>query len=149
MSLHLDVELITPQSLYSFSSNYKCGLYWSFLILGLIFLQFIHYFILHTHEIYQTQPECSERCTYWNFQTHRTRCSHIQLFQIEIWKMKNVAHGWIYTLKCTWHLGREISHFSVQIKLDSFFKPALLDSKNKNNFWAFYRIINIVSFYSF
>jgi hypothetical protein len=36
---------------------------------------------------------------------------------------------YIHTLKDTWHLGRQMNHFSVQTKLDSFFKPALLRSK--------------------
>jgi hypothetical protein len=34
-----------------------------------------------------------------------------------------------HTLKCTWHLGRQMSHLSVQTKLAGFFKPTLLRSK--------------------
>jgi hypothetical protein len=33
------------------------------------------------------------------------------------------------TLKDTWHLGRQMSHLSVQAKLDSLLKPALLPLK--------------------
>jgi hypothetical protein len=33
------------------------------------------------------------------------------------------------TLKDTWHFERQMSHLSVQTKLDSFFKLALLCSK--------------------
>jgi hypothetical protein len=36
---------------------------------------------------------------------------------------------YICTLKDIWHLRREMSHLSVQTKLDSFYKPALLRSK--------------------
>jgi hypothetical protein len=43
--------------------------------------------------------------------------------------MKNVLRSWVCTLKDTWHLGRQMSHLSVEAKLDSFFKPALLQSK--------------------
>jgi hypothetical protein len=43
--------------------------------------------------------------------------------------MKNAVHGWVHTLKDAWHLGRQMSHLSVQTKLDSFFKPVLLRSK--------------------
>jgi hypothetical protein len=32
-------------------------------------------------------------------------------------------------LKDMWHLGRQMSHLSVQTKLDSVFKPALLRSE--------------------
>jgi hypothetical protein len=35
----------------------------------------------------------------------------------------------MHTLKDTWHLGRQMSHLSIQTTLDSFFKPALLCSK--------------------
>jgi hypothetical protein len=31
--------------------------------------------------------------------------------------------------KDTWYLGRQMSHLSVQTKLDGFFNPALLRSK--------------------
>jgi hypothetical protein len=34
-----------------------------------------------------------------------------------------------YVLQDTWHLGRQMSRLSVQTKLDSFFKPALLRSE--------------------
>jgi hypothetical protein len=47
------------------------------------------------------------------------------LIRIETWKIKNAVHTWIHT----WHLGRQMSHLSVQTKLDSFFKAALLRSK--------------------
>jgi hypothetical protein len=43
--------------------------------------------------------------------------------------MKNAVHSSVHTLKDTWHLGRQMSHLSIQTKLDSFFKPALLHSK--------------------
>jgi hypothetical protein len=32
-------------------------------------------------------------------------------------------------LKDTWHLGRQMNHFSVQTKFDDFFKPGFLRSK--------------------
>jgi hypothetical protein len=32
-------------------------------------------------------------------------------------------------VKDTWHLGRQMSHLSVQTKLDSFFKPAFTTSE--------------------
>jgi hypothetical protein len=35
----------------------------------------------------------------------------------------------VYNLKDTWDLGRQMSHLSVQTKLDSFFKLALLHTK--------------------
>jgi hypothetical protein len=43
--------------------------------------------------------------------------------------MKNAVHSCVHALKDTWRLGRQMSHLSVQTKLDSFFKPALLHSK--------------------
>jgi hypothetical protein len=43
--------------------------------------------------------------------------------------MKNAVHSWVHTLKDTWHLGRQTSHFPVQTEPDSFFKPNLLHSK--------------------
>jgi hypothetical protein len=43
--------------------------------------------------------------------------------------MKNAVHSRVLTLKDTRHLGRKMSHLSVQAKLDGFFKPALLHSK--------------------
>jgi hypothetical protein len=43
--------------------------------------------------------------------------------------MKNAVHSRVGTLKDTWHLGRQMSHLSVQTKLDGLFKPALLRSK--------------------
>jgi hypothetical protein len=36
-------------------------------------------------------------------------------------------------LKDTWHLGRQMNHLSVQTKLDSLFKPALLRSKTNTS----------------
>jgi hypothetical protein len=42
--------------------------------------------------------------------------------------MKNSVHRWIHALKDT-YLGRQMSHLSVQTKIDGFFKPALLCSK--------------------
>jgi hypothetical protein len=45
------------------------------------------------------------------------------------WNMKNAVHSSAHSLKDTWHLGRQISHLSVQTKLDSFFKSAVLVSK--------------------
>jgi hypothetical protein len=44
-------------------------------------------------------------------------------------KTTNAVHSWIHTLKDTLHLGRQMSHLSVETKLDDFFKPALLLSK--------------------
>jgi hypothetical protein len=32
----------------------------------------------------------------------------------------------VHSSEHTWHLGRQMSHLSVQTKLDAFFKPALL-----------------------
>jgi hypothetical protein len=46
-----------------------------------------------------------------------------------MWIMENTVHSWVYTLRDTWHLGMQMSHLSFETKLDSFFKPALLDSK--------------------
>jgi hypothetical protein len=52
--------------------------------------------------------------------------------------MKNAVHSWVHTLiKDKWHLGRRISHLSVQTKLDSFFKPALLRSKTSTTSESF------------
>jgi hypothetical protein len=48
--------------------------------------------------------------------------------------VRNVIHRWVYTLKGTWHLGRQMTYLSVQSKLDSFFKPELLHSKTSENF---------------
>jgi hypothetical protein len=44
-------------------------------------------------------------------------------------KIKNAVHSSVPISKDTWHLGRQMSHLSVQIKLDRLFKPALLRSK--------------------
>jgi hypothetical protein len=43
--------------------------------------------------------------------------------------MKNAVHSCVHTLKDTWDLGRQMSHLSVQTKLDSFFRPASLRSE--------------------
>jgi hypothetical protein len=43
--------------------------------------------------------------------------------------MENAVHNGVHTSKDTRHLDRQMSHFSVQTKLDSFFEPALLRSK--------------------
>jgi hypothetical protein len=43
--------------------------------------------------------------------------------------MKNAVHSSVHTLTDTWHLGRQMSHLSVQPELDCFFKPALLSSE--------------------
>jgi hypothetical protein len=43
--------------------------------------------------------------------------------------MEIAVHSWVHTLKGSRHLGRQMSHLSVQTKLDSFFKPALLRSE--------------------
>jgi hypothetical protein len=45
--------------------------------------------------------------------------------------MKNAVHSWVHTSKETWLLGRQMSHLSVQAKLDRFFKPALLRSNSE------------------
>jgi hypothetical protein len=44
-------------------------------------------------------------------------------------KMKNAFRSRVHALKDTWHLGRQIRHLSVQTKLESFFKLALLVQK--------------------
>jgi hypothetical protein len=44
-------------------------------------------------------------------------------------KKKSAVHSRVNALKDTRHLGRQTSHFCVQTKLDSFFKPAILLSK--------------------
>jgi hypothetical protein len=36
------------------------------------------------------------------------------------------VRSWVYTLKDTWNLGSQTSRLSVQTKLDTFFKSALL-----------------------
>jgi hypothetical protein len=33
--------------------------------------------------------------------------------------MKNAVHSRVHTLKDTWHLGRQMSHLSVQTKLET------------------------------
>jgi hypothetical protein len=43
--------------------------------------------------------------------------------------MKNAFHSRVHALKDTWHLGRQMNLLSVQTKLDGFFRPALLRSK--------------------
>jgi hypothetical protein len=43
--------------------------------------------------------------------------------------MKSAVHSWVHTLKNTQHLVRQMSHLSVQRRLDSFFKPASLRSE--------------------
>jgi hypothetical protein len=43
--------------------------------------------------------------------------------------MKNAVHSWVHTLKDIWHLRRQMSHLSVQTKLDSLFRPASLRSE--------------------
>jgi hypothetical protein len=35
----------------------------------------------------------------------------------------------LFTVEYIWHLGRQMSHLSVQTKLDSFFKPVVIRSK--------------------
>jgi hypothetical protein len=74
------------------------------------------------------------------------RLHWIQLSENPDSNPKNAVHS--LTLKDTWHLGRQVSHLSVQTRLDSFFKPALLSSKASTT-WVFYRCINVLSFYSF
>jgi hypothetical protein len=43
--------------------------------------------------------------------------------------MKNAVRSGVHTSKYAWRLGMQMSHFSVHMKLDSFFKPSLLRSK--------------------
>jgi hypothetical protein len=40
--------------------------------------------------------------------------------------MRNAVHSSVRSLKDTRHLGRQMSHLSVQTQLDSFLKPASL-----------------------
>jgi hypothetical protein len=47
--------------------------------------------------------------------------------------MENALHSCVHALKDTWHLGTQMSHLSVQTKLDSFFRPALLRSKTSTS----------------
>jgi hypothetical protein len=51
--------------------------------------------------------------------------------------MKNAIHSREHTLKDTWRLGREMSHVSVQTKLDSSFKPASLSKKTSTTSESF------------
>jgi hypothetical protein len=44
-------------------------------------------------------------------------------------KNQNDVHSRVRTLEDTWRLRRQMSLLSVQTKLDSFLKPALLRSK--------------------
>jgi hypothetical protein len=39
--------------------------------------------------------------------------------------VKSVVDSWVHT----WHSGRQMSRLSVQTKVDSFIKPALLHKK--------------------
>jgi hypothetical protein len=73
----------------------------------------------------------------------------LQLLRIAIWKMENAVRSWVHTLKDTRHLRRQMSHLSVQKKLDSFFKPVLLLYAQKQVQLVFYRWIYLLSFYSF
>jgi hypothetical protein len=43
--------------------------------------------------------------------------------------MKNAVHSWVHTLKGTWQSVKQMSHLSIQTKLERFFKLALLHSK--------------------
>jgi hypothetical protein len=63
--------------------------------------------------------------------------------------MKNAVHSWVHTLKDTWHLGRQMSHLSVQTKLETVSSNLQYYVQNKYKFWVFYRWINVMSFYSF
>jgi hypothetical protein len=57
-------------------------------------------------------------CTVSN---HRRSCSkHINPVTVDLDRnMKNALHSWAHTLKDTWHLGRQMSHVSVQTKLET------------------------------
>jgi hypothetical protein len=48
---------------------------------------------------------------------------------IKSYTVKNAVHSWVHALKHTWHLGRQMSHFSVQTRLEGFFKLVLLRSQ--------------------
>jgi hypothetical protein len=80
---------------------------------------------------------------------HPRLYSKPSLIRIEIWQMKSAVHSWVHTLKDTWHLGRQMSHLSVQTEFDSFLQACIITSRNKYNFWAVYRWINVLSCYSF
>jgi hypothetical protein len=60
--------------------------------------------------------------------------------------MKNALTAEYILRKDMWHLGRQISHLSVQAELDRFFKPALLRSKTSTTSES---SIDELSFYSF
>jgi hypothetical protein len=57
------------------------------------------------------------------------RLQLIQLSDNSDRNTRNAVHSSVHTLRDTWHLGRQMSHLSVQTELDSFFKPALLRSE--------------------
>jgi hypothetical protein len=45
--------------------------------------------------------------------------------------MKNSVHSRIHTLEDTWHLGRQMSHLSVQTKLEQFLQTCIIMFNNK------------------
>jgi phosphate-selective porin len=49
-------------------------------------------------------------------------------------KSENAVYSWIHTLQDMLHVGRQMSHLSVQTELDSFFKPALLHSDTSTTY---------------
>jgi hypothetical protein len=49
-------------------------------------------------------------------------------------KNEHAVYTWVHTLKDTWHLGRQMSHLSVQTELDSSIKTASLRSKTEHNY---------------
>jgi hypothetical protein len=70
--------------------------------------------------------------------------------------VKNSVHSCVHTVKDTWHLGRQMSHLSVQTKLDSFLQTCSITFKNKYNFWVFFlsvcgctALVDLGHFFSF
>jgi hypothetical protein len=89
-------------------------------------------------------------CVWWYMHTHMLVIKELytwlqiyskpSLFQLQLIQMldnpyrnmrnkENAVDSWVHALKETWHLGRQMSHLSIQTKLEGFFKPALLRSK--------------------
>jgi hypothetical protein len=117
-------------------------------------LCFVVYFSPHSSWRWQVQRMCwnigaasiYDVPKYWNPNIHIRFsecycdcliCSKLSLIWLQLIQMldnvdrnmKNALHSWVHALKDTWYLGRQMSHLSIQTKLDSFFKPALLCSK--------------------
>jgi hypothetical protein len=129
----------TTVSFYSFAFEYKCRLYWNFLISGLIF-----FFYNLSTALYSVLTKSAKHGLNGPNDLHADASQHVgldshiyskpslirlQLIWIEVWKIKTAVHSWAHSLQDIWHLGWQMSHLSVQTNLDSFFKPALLPSK--------------------